>query len=92
MLKEQIAKQLYENEFSAGCWDMRMTVGDKVHWLAIAERILNLFKAEVDKLTVIDDEEIKATGWGWLANYDYEVKELLQAQLNHTKEQLGILE
>lgn len=37
---EKIAKALYEQEFSAGYWDIRMSKGDKAKWLARAAQIL----------------------------------------------------
>ena len=55
-------------------------------------QILNLFKSEVDKLTVIDDEEIKEVEKGWFdalhKDRDEPERLLVQAQLQHTKKQL----
>ena len=32
------------------------------------------------ELPILNDEEIKELGWGWMLNYDYELKDILQAQ------------
>ena len=53
----------------------------------IEDQILNLFKAEVDKLTVIDDMSEKL----WDKSYDSiedMVSVALKIQLQHTKKQL----
>ena len=36
-IKEELAKALYEREFSKDYWDTRMTNGDKVQWFAKAD-------------------------------------------------------
>ena len=59
------------------------------------EQILNFFKAEVDKLTVIDDESISKHWHGWAYDeprkyvtiHDYLVA-ISNDQLQHTKKQL----
>ena len=54
-----------------------------------ADYLVSLFKAEVDKLTVIGNEEIsvyKLYGTEGLAGYD--IRGLLTAQLQDTKKQL----
>ena len=33
-----------------------------------------------DKPPLLSDEEIKKLGWGWMLNYDYELRDVLQAQ------------
>ncbi len=40
-IRERIAKKLYEQEFSAGYWDVGMSKGDKVKWYAKADSILS---------------------------------------------------
>jgi len=90
MLKEQIAKILYGSE------DYPST---EKRYLLLAQAILNLFKAEVDKLTVIDDEEFKAellkyyigicqTNPPQMPNQTDTIWCCLKAQLQHTKKQL----
>ena len=58
------------------------------------KEILNLFKAVVDKLTVIDDEaidQIRYKGQFYGGAYN-EVKKLTaQAQLQHTKNELDLM-
>jgi len=81
MIKEQIFQIVDGANFKQGQTSKEAT-----------DTILNLFKAEVDKLTVIDDEEIEKL---WL---EYEEKYpmqdvawdgyLLEHYLQHTKKQL----
>jgi hypothetical protein len=56
-LRELIAKELYELEFSHGYWDEKMSNGDKVKWLYRADSILNLIKEQI-KGKLLKDEEI----------------------------------
>jgi len=64
MLKEQVAKLDYKWRF-CGIPDEYETEWEnegeiaKQNCRAFAKEVIDLFKAEVDKLTVIDDEEIK---------------------------------
>ena len=37
-------------------------------------------KLPEDKPPLLSDEEIKKLGWGWMLNYDYELRDILQAQ------------
>jgi len=85
------------------------TEDDDFHYDAVIDarrQLVNTFKAEVDKLTVIGDEEISnhlyrvstskydafTEGDGTLVNpniYSHvRIKELLKAQLQHTKQKL----
>lgn len=54
-LREQVAKSLYEWEYSKGYWDNQMPSGDKVTWLVKADAIFSLI---IKELKVIGDEEI----------------------------------
>ncbi len=40
-IRDRIAKKLYEQEFSAGYWDVGMSKGDKVKWYVKADSILS---------------------------------------------------
>jgi len=42
MIRDDIAKCLYEQGFSQGYWDTRMSAGDKIKWLAKADTIISL--------------------------------------------------
>ena len=47
------------------------------------ERILQQLgyrKLPTDKPPLLSDEETKELGWGWMLNYDYELRDILQAQ------------
>ncbi len=86
MLKELVAKSLCEdNHYS---WEEAMRLGGNTiseKYLREAQIALNLFKAEVDKLTVVDDEAIhKITG----AVFDLHHEQIAEAQFQHTKKQL----
>lgn len=54
-LREQIARELYEQEFSAGYWDTRMSNGDKVKWLAKADCIISLLARS--NVAIIKDKQ-----------------------------------
>jgi len=55
----------------------------------VAEQILNLFKAEVDKLTVIDYEKLRImTGLSFSDKAKLDIDDVLEAQLDDTKKQL----
>ena len=61
--------------------------------IKVTDQILKLFKAEVDKLTVIDDEEIKEKlGGSWAKAKEMPIGLVVgiatKAQLQHTKKQL----
>lgn len=60
---------------------------NSIYYGGLAEKILNLFKAEVDKLTVIDDRA--ETMYLTTCDYDKDFRWLKrEAQLQHTKKQL----
>lgn len=107
-MKEQVAKKhwLIIRDFSAFTdtleWE-DLPKDEQIKSLEWAQEILNLFKAEVDKLTVIDDREnywirysqYPQDSWdlkAWLTdrdNFTYNsIKQFQEAQLQHTKEQL----
>ena len=56
----------------------------------LVRQILNLFKAEVDKLTVIDDDERweHFNNSGLIEEEHWNTNSLIEAQLQHTKKQL----
>ena len=88
MLKKQVAELVKPYIESSGFSGQDSLARVKV----LSHQILTFFKAEVDKLTVIEDDEIMgiiAMCGGRnrpdIADYD---KELSQAQLQHTKKQL----
>ncbi len=99
MLKEQITQLLIEPDI--GCCDWEIGKWQLANWKAgLPDRILNLFKAEADKLSVIDDEGIDLRKWvedrtGNIDLFIYSKGVLLdlgdkfkEAQLQHTKKQL----
>jgi copper chaperone CopZ len=98
MLKEQVAEILIQNDprtcvkvyryvLSGAQINESYNEGRKAikELKGVAQEILNLFKAEVDKLTVIEDKEITRHE---LPDGDYDITGLCQAQLQHTKKQI----
>jgi len=97
MLKEQVAEiRFIEDDLQ--CFP------DGVMYLSERgmNKILNLFKAVVDKLTVIDDEEMKKaedvysppTKEEWAINPDHSYwrkQRILNVQLQHTKNELDLM-
>ena len=81
MLKEQIFQIVDRANFKQGQTSKEAT-----------NTILNLFKAEIEKLTVIDNEEIEQalnTLPATYKNSGLEIdRHLIQAQLRHTKKEL----
>jgi len=87
MLKEQVAEELFfqdwdeENGFainnaSNGCWEEQTDEWFRNHYYKRVGAILNLFKAEVDKLTVIDDGD--KFNVSLISKYDYKsVKDVI---------------
>ena len=101
MLKEQVAEILNDipcKRYKCDYWDAQgnycyANSADKnaSYNCPMSTAILNLFKVEVDKLTVIEDEEIKNTHPYWWNISDNAVKRVrvvAEAQLQYTKKQL----
>uniref|UniRef100_A0A6M3LE77 Uncharacterized protein n=1 Tax=viral metagenome TaxID=1070528 RepID=A0A6M3LE77_9ZZZZ len=103
MLKEQVAEILNDipcKRYKCDFWDVQgnycyANSADKnaSYDCPMAEAILNIFKAEVDKLTVIDDEEIMSHAkdevqhtFGWTREVILSgARVVAQAQLQDTK-------
>jgi len=89
MLRQKVADIL----FTKALKDQK---GEFTSSLEYAQSIVNLFKAEVDKMTVIDDEEIMSHAkdevqhtFGWTREVILSgARVVAQAQLKHTKKQL----
>jgi len=86
MIKEQVAEILLEH-FNNGFVMGEIGVGDDQEATDKALGvILNLFKAEVDKLTVMDGERVSAI-WGIVSGRS-DAQRMVGAQLQYTKKQL----
>ena len=84
MLKEKMAEQIIRlfNALDDHASDKKALARDWENYLG---EILNLFKPLLDKLTVIDDEEIAKAVWG---EWNAEHLRVAQAQLQHDKQTL----
>ena len=84
MLKEQI------EEIILAAYTQGAHTGHTKQWAkSDTEAVLNLFKAEVDKLTVIEWEEINAIDMkNAESNFTDALIDTARAQLQHTKKQL----
>ena len=85
MLKEQVA------EIICNAWDISWNdIGKhtKSEYLEEAGKIINLFKAEVDKLTVIGNEMIASIASGVRMSRFLEVRDVAGHQLQADKKRL----
>jgi len=91
MLKEQVAELLnwYGQANPYIDWHSEGNDGTKNYRREQAKDFLNLFKSVVDKLTVIDDEQIE-NSWQGIELLD-DFTAIAKSQLQHTKNELDLM-